>query len=287
MVIFDCNGVLVDSEQLATAIVSQEFMRAGFPLTPDIVAHYFTGRRPPTCSPRWKSPPAQAPANFAATVAATILRRFRAELRATKHVTYALSWLRGPKCVASSSSLDRIRVSLESTDLIRFFEPIRFSGNDVATASRRPICSCTRPPRCASQPRDCIVVEDSPVGVAAGVAAGMTVIGFVGGSHAGTAARSSPARRRRPRRDLRHARAQEHDHRSARVVSGRRPATAAAHLTVGRPAFLFCATGFRFAAGFFFSGCALTAIEADINDIGNRSRCAAPAEGTKFPDRYG
>ena len=46
MVIFDCNGVLVDSEPLATAIVSQEFMRAGFPLTPDIVARYFTGRRP-------------------------------------------------------------------------------------------------------------------------------------------------------------------------------------------------------------------------------------------------
>ena len=46
MVIFDCNGVLVDSEALSTAIVSQEFMRAGFALTPDIVARYFTGRRP-------------------------------------------------------------------------------------------------------------------------------------------------------------------------------------------------------------------------------------------------
>ncbi len=46
MVIFDCNGVLVDSEPLATTIVSQEFMRAGFPLTPEVVARYFTGRRP-------------------------------------------------------------------------------------------------------------------------------------------------------------------------------------------------------------------------------------------------
>ena len=46
MVIFDCNGVLVDSEPLATAIVSQEFVRAGFPLTPEVVARYFTGRRP-------------------------------------------------------------------------------------------------------------------------------------------------------------------------------------------------------------------------------------------------
>ena len=46
MVIFDCNGVLVESEQLATAVVSQEFVRAGFALTPDVVARYFTGRRP-------------------------------------------------------------------------------------------------------------------------------------------------------------------------------------------------------------------------------------------------
>ena len=46
MVIFDCNGVLVDSEPLATTIVSEEFMRAGFALTPDVVSRYFTGRRP-------------------------------------------------------------------------------------------------------------------------------------------------------------------------------------------------------------------------------------------------
>ena len=46
VIIFDCNGVLVDSEPLATSIVSQEFMRAGFPLTPDVITRYFTGRRP-------------------------------------------------------------------------------------------------------------------------------------------------------------------------------------------------------------------------------------------------
>ena len=46
MVIFDCNGVLVDSEPLANAILSEEFTRAGFPLTPDVIACYFTGRRP-------------------------------------------------------------------------------------------------------------------------------------------------------------------------------------------------------------------------------------------------
>ena len=132
MVIFDCNGVLVDSEALSTSIVSQEFIRAGFALTPDIVARYFTGRRPTDMFAEVEiAAGRKLPPDFAATVATATLRRFREELRATKHAAYALSWLRGPKCVASSSSLDRIRVSLETTDLIRFFEPNLFSAADV------------------------------------------------------------------------------------------------------------------------------------------------------------
>ena len=139
MVIFDCNGVLVDSETLATSIVSQEFMRAGFALTPDIVARYFTGRRPADMfADVEQASGRKLPPDFAATVTSATLRRFRAELRAGKHASYALSWLRGPKCVASSSSLDRIRVSLETTDLIRFFEPNLFSAGDVRNGKPAP-----------------------------------------------------------------------------------------------------------------------------------------------------
>jgi HAD superfamily hydrolase (TIGR01509 family) len=186
VVIFDCNGVLVDSEPLAAAIVSQEFMRAGFPLTPDIVARYFTGRRPADMFAEVEiSAGRKLPPDFAITVATATLRRFRSELRATKHAAYALSWLRGPKCVASSSSIDRIRVSLESTDLIRFFEPNLFSANEVRNGKPAPDLLLHAAGRMRVAPRECIVVEDSVVGVAAGIAAGMTVIGFVGGSHAG------------------------------------------------------------------------------------------------------
>jgi len=186
LVIFDCNGVLVDSEPLATAVVSQEFMRAGFALTPDIVARYFTGRRPADMFAEVEAAAGRKlPADFAAIVTSATLRRFRAELRATKHASYALSWLRGPKCVASSSSLDRIRVSLETTDLIRFFEPNLFSAGDVRKGKPAPDLFLHAAGKMKVEPRDCIVVEDSPVGVGAGVAAGMTVIGFVGGSHAG------------------------------------------------------------------------------------------------------
>ena len=187
MVIFDCNGVLVDSETLATSIVSQEFIRAGFALTPDIVARYFTGRRPADMfADVEQASGRKLPPDFAATVTSATLRRFRVELRASKHASYALSWLRGPKCVASSSSLDRIRVSLETTDLIRFFEPNLFSAGDVRNGKTAPDLFLHASAKMGVQPGDCIVVEDSPVGVAAGVAAGMTVIGFVGGTHAGS-----------------------------------------------------------------------------------------------------
>ena len=160
-------------------------MRAGFPLTPDIVARYFTGRRPADMFAEVEAAAGRKlPPDFAITVAAATLRRFRAELRATQHAAYALSWLRGPKCVASSSSLDRIRVSLESTDLLRFFEPNLFSASEVRNGKPAPDLLLHAAGRMRVQPAECIVVEDSVVGVAAGIAAGMTVIGFVGGSHA-------------------------------------------------------------------------------------------------------
>ena len=163
-------------------------MRAGFPLTPDIVARYFTGRRPADMFAEVEiAAGRKLPADFAATVAARDAAPLpRASCARPAHAAYALSWLRGPKCVASSSSLERIRVSLESTDLMRFFEPICFPPTTCRTASRRRTCSCMPPRMMRVQPGDCIVVEDSPVGVAAGVAAGMTAIGFVGGSHAGS-----------------------------------------------------------------------------------------------------
>ena len=185
MVIFDCNGVLVDSEPLATAVVAEEFMRAGFGLTPEIVARYFTGRRPADMFAEVElASGRKLPPNFAATVTAATLRRFRDELRPTPHVAYALTWLRGRKCVASSSSLDRIRMSLETTNVIRFFEPYLFSASDVARGKPAPDLLLHVAAKMRVNPAECIVVEDSSVGVNAASAAGMIPIGFVGGSHA-------------------------------------------------------------------------------------------------------
>lgn len=187
MVIFDCNGVLVDSETLATQVLSDQFVRAGFALTPEVVARYFIGRRPADIFEEVEiASGRRLPEDFGATVREAILTRFREDLRATPHAAQALSWIRGPKCVASSSSLVRIRVTLETADLIRFFEPYLFSASQVKRGKPAPDLFLHAAARMGADPKACIVVEDSPVGVSAAVAAGMRAIGFVGGSHAGS-----------------------------------------------------------------------------------------------------
>lgn len=186
MVIFDCNGVLVDSEPIASEVAAQEFTRAGFPLTADIVARYFTGRRPADMFAEIEAAyRQQLPPGLATTVTFKILQRLRTELRATRHMEYALTWLRGVKCVASSSPIDRVRVSLEATELLRFFEPNIFSASDVPRGKPAPDLFLYVADKMRVSPSACIVVEDSPAGVAAATAAGMVSIGFVGGTHAG------------------------------------------------------------------------------------------------------
>jgi HAD superfamily hydrolase (TIGR01509 family) len=181
MVIFDCNGVLVDSEPIAAAVAAEEFTRVGFPMTVDIVARYFTGRRSADMLAAVEAATRRKlPVNFGTELTAATLRRFRSELRATPHIAYALTWLRGPKCVASSSTHDRIRVSLETTGLLRFFEHSVFSASEVPQGKPAPDLLLYAAAKMGVQASDCIVVEDSAPGIAAARAAGMTPIGYVG-----------------------------------------------------------------------------------------------------------
>jgi HAD superfamily hydrolase (TIGR01509 family) len=185
LVIFDCNGVLVDSESIVAEVAAQELSRVGIPLTPEFVSRYFTGRRPADMFAEVeKAYHTKLPTNFATVVNAMTMQRLRAEVCATRHVDYALTWLRGPKCVASSTTLDRIRVSLEVTGLLRYFEPNLFSASEVARGKPAPDLFLYVAAKMGVAPSECIVVEDSPAGVAAAHAAGMLPVGFVGGSHA-------------------------------------------------------------------------------------------------------
>ena len=82
MIIFDCNGVLVDSEQIAAAAAADEFARAGIPIAPELVTRYFSGRRPADMLASIEAATrCKLPVNFSAALAAATLARLRAELR--------------------------------------------------------------------------------------------------------------------------------------------------------------------------------------------------------------
>lgn len=185
MIIFDCNGVLVDSEQIAAEVAVEELARAGIAVTPAVMIRYLSGRRPADIFAMIEAASQRKlPANFGASVATATVKRLRADLRAIPHAGYALTWLRGPKCVASSSPPERIRASLETTGLARFFKFV-FSASEVPNGKPAPDLFLHAAARIGVEPVDCIVVEDSAAGVTAATAAGMTAIGFVGASHAG------------------------------------------------------------------------------------------------------
>jgi HAD superfamily hydrolase (TIGR01509 family) len=183
MVIFDCNGVLVDSEPIASVVLASALSRIGVTLSAEMVTRQFQGRRPADIfAAIEKNTKRSLPPNFATTVATETLRRFRAELQPIPHAAHALTWIRGPKAVASSSPMGRIRTSLEVTGLLRFFEP-RLSSH-VAEGKPAPDLFLAAAAKLDTDPANCIVVEDSAAGIIAANAAGMTPIGFVG-SHAG------------------------------------------------------------------------------------------------------
>lgn len=182
LVIFDCNGVLVDSEPIASAVLAQAATR-GFPLSAETVARRFHGRRPVDIFAAVEAARGQKlPPGFASAVAGETLRRFRHDLRATPHAAHALTWIRGPKAVASSSPIDRVRTCLDAVDLLRFFGPRLFSASNAAKGKPAPDLFRLAAETMRVRPADCIVVEDSVAGVTAAARAGMRPIGFVGTS---------------------------------------------------------------------------------------------------------
>jgi HAD superfamily hydrolase (TIGR01509 family) len=111
---------------------------------------------------------------------------FRAELRPISGVAEVLAGLKQAFCVASSSQPERIALSLRITGLWPHFEGRMFSATMVARGKPAPDLFLYAAERMGYAPSDCLVVEDSPAGIAAAKAAGMRVVAYTGGSHAAT-----------------------------------------------------------------------------------------------------
>lgn len=184
LVVFDCDGVLVDSETIACEVVAELFTSLGYPLGFEDVRRDFIGISTAgmcrTLEARFGRP---LPEDMPERLLAAELAAFDTRLTAIPGVADALEALAGPRCVASSSDPPRIRRSLELTGLLHHFDPHLFSAKMVARGKPAPDIFLHAARMMGAEPAHCVVVEDSVPGVTAARAAGMTVLGFTGGDH--------------------------------------------------------------------------------------------------------
>ena len=184
LVIFDCDGVLVDSEPISLAILSAGLNRIGVPIDVDIVRRRFAGMAMTSITAQVTQDYAVAiPEDFVPSIKAETLAAFDAGLAAMDGVVAALDGLDIPSCVASSSDPVRLRHSLGLTGLLPFFEGRLFSSSAVARGKPFPDLFLHAASCMGTEPRRCLVIEDSVPGVLAAKAAGMRVVGFTGGGH--------------------------------------------------------------------------------------------------------
>jgi D-ribulokinase len=184
LVIFDCDGVLVDSEVIALGIMRRRLSEAGLRLTDQETRERFLGRRLDSSLLGIETElGAPLPENFRDEFSREILTAFARELKGIEGVPEAIEGLRARVCVASSSGHGRLRLSLRAAGYETMFAPNIFSAADVAEGKPSPDLFLHAARVMGVEPKDCLVIEDSVAGVAAGRAAGMIVFGFVGASH--------------------------------------------------------------------------------------------------------
>ena len=185
LVIFDCDGVLVDSEPISIAVLRQVIAGAGHEIDERTAYALFLGRSMTTISQTLSTRfGLDFTEDHLAEIRRQLFARFRAELKAIDGIHDALLALPYPRCVASSSKPERIRLSLDVVGLLDLLEPNIYSATMVKRGKPAPDLFLHAAAQMA-RPSGCVVIEDSPAGIEAAKAAGMRVFAFAGGSHAG------------------------------------------------------------------------------------------------------
>jgi len=179
LVIFDCDGVLVDSEPIVNRVFVDMLTESGYSLDYEHTLREFSGG---TMATRLESTHASlgwvAPDNFAADFDRRLLAAFESELRPVQGIRAVLEHLPGPWCVASNGTPQDIRTRLGLAGLLERFDPRLFSAAEVQRGKPAPDLFLHAASAMGVACDRCVVVEDSVPGVRAGVAAGMTVLGF-------------------------------------------------------------------------------------------------------------
>ncbi|UWU25703.1 HAD-IA family hydrolase (plasmid) [Rhizobium sp. CB3060] len=184
LLIFDCDGVLIDSEIIATAVHVEALAACGYDISAETYNRRFTGMTDrQTYSIIEAESGLSLPEGHHQYVMAEIGRRYASDLKAISGVNQVLDAIDVARCVASSSNLNELHFALKLTDLYHYFSPNVFSASQVPCGKPAPDLFLFASERMNTPPDNCLIIEDSVAGVQAAVAAKMRVIGFVGGSH--------------------------------------------------------------------------------------------------------
>ncbi|GLS85288.1 haloacid dehalogenase [Cypionkella aquatica] len=184
LVIFDCDGVLIDSEIISAQMLIDALAARGVQIDLAYVARNFLGRSYPTVMNTIREEfHLTLPADFEADYRAKLLERFERDLKVMPGVAEVIAKMRVPYCVATSSSPMRAAKSLDLVGLGHLAGPHLFTSTLVARGKPAPDLFLYAAAKMGVAPARCLVIEDSLTGIRAGLAAGMQVWRFTGGSH--------------------------------------------------------------------------------------------------------
>lgn len=179
LVIFDCDGVLVDSEPIGARVFAGMLWELGIVMSPEECCQRFRGSHMADClgfiGERLGRP---APDDFAARFRDRCVAAYHTELEPIPGIHVALERIALPRCVASNGPAEKMQTTLGLTGLLEFFEDRIFSAYDIQRWKPEPDLYLHAAEQCGVAARDCVVVEDSAFGVQAAVTAGMHVLGF-------------------------------------------------------------------------------------------------------------
>ena len=182
LLILDCDGVLVDTERLAVRVDALVLARIGWPLTEAEIIERFVGRADDYVRSEIEKQLGRALApDWDAEYTHLYREAFDAELGPVDGIVEALDQIRVPTCVASSGTHDKMRYTLGKSGLYERFAGRIFSAAEVARGKPAPDLFLHAAAMMGVAPADCVVVEDSAVGVQAARAAGMPALAYAGG----------------------------------------------------------------------------------------------------------
>ncbi len=184
LVIFDCDGVLLDSEIIACSADADAYTRIGYKITKQEVSRRFAGMPDEAVDAALVEEIGRPlPPGFRSDIKKAVIERYKTDLAAISGAKTLLSSLKTPKCVASSASPAKLAFGLIETEMFELMYPNVFSTKLVENGKPYPDIFLYAALKMGASPARCIVVEDSVAGVLAAKSAGMTCIGFTGGSH--------------------------------------------------------------------------------------------------------